>query len=463
MKSYGQLSLAVIILIGLVAGVTFIAQYQSGTGEAPKPPPVVDKSPVSQTVPVVTVVNPKVEWNPTWMSEVEQHMPGHYDYWLTNDSDTPIEIGLVKTSCKCSSVFGCILPPDQAKIYQQWLQLMAANTILHSSEGLLSGISRFTAEMIAAPSMLHAEPKWGELKADGKDGIVFPPKHAGMLRLQWAARKDKLGSEMIWAELWSQPREGEVRPRQVMKVELPVHFVSPLLVNPLGRNVEDLSAGEKRSMEFICWSPTRASFPLEVFDKDRHPCIKCEATPLSTQDLNKYVGNVKSRMLSGYHVRVTVQERINETTQMDVGPMSRRIVFRSSADIEDAAAILTGTIKGEVTVGDEKGKGRASLGSFKSANGASVTVPIQAERYGLEIDTDPGSIRYEPDYLQKSLKATLKKLSGGSDKRGRWALHLQVAPGALTGFLPDRSAVFLKIAGAQGRSIRIPVEGVGYQ
>src|SRR5207245_6900724 len=87
----------------------------------------------------------------------------------------------------------------------------------------------------------------------------------------------------------------------------------------------------------------------------------------------------------GYAVRVTVRERLSDAVQMELGPFVRRITLTSDPEIEPAQVVVTGVVRGDVTVGTEDDKGRIALGFFPARNGITKNVRLIAHRPGLEL------------------------------------------------------------------------------
>jgi hypothetical protein len=123
---------------------------------------------------------------------------------------------------------------------------------------------------------------------------------------------------------------------------------------------------------------------------------------------------------------------------------------------------IVGIVRGEVTVGADSDKGKINLTSFAASSGVSKTVPIIAEKPGVELSTDEKDVKVEPDsldYLQVKLE---KQRARNADPKGRWNLTVKVPRGGPVGPLPRHSAILLKMPGSQ-RNIRVPISGTAYQ
>src|SRR5262249_35888814 len=87
-KNLTQEVLPVVIVVGLVAGVTFIAQYMPTGGEP--------EQPTSQGMLTFkdTIAKFRDPQNPDPALEVDRDVDGHYDFWFQNDSGVDMELGL---------------------------------------------------------------------------------------------------------------------------------------------------------------------------------------------------------------------------------------------------------------------------------------------------------------------------------------------------------------------------------
>src|SRR5216683_444870 len=215
MKSPSRIALAIIAVVALVAGITFIYQ---GSPSVPPTPAATPPGGV-KAAEVVKVTFPKGtiwEWEPL-DGQFEQHSQGYKDFLFQNDNSAAIELGLKAKSCKCSEV----------------------------SIGL-------TKDPAAA-----ADLKLQPLAVDDLKGVLVGPGEGGVIRLAWEDKKEKASddrSERLVVDVWAQAQGGG--PRSIYKLELPVTFVPALRVRPEDAvlKVPDLYVNGKETKEFKCWS-----------------------------------------------------------------------------------------------------------------------------------------------------------------------------------------------------------------
>lgn len=431
MKPVSQIVLAIAAVVALVAGITFVKQYQVGDGSAAQvtatnPAKTAGASAeVKLNFPVT-----KWEWNPPADGQFEQRSKGSRDFWFQNDNAVPVELGLKSKSCKCSEASVCILPPDEAKRYR---------ALAASKEG-------------ASAIKLNPQP----LEIDEVKGVKVRPGEGGVVRLSWEDKKEPSEqdrAELLVVEVWVQAAGGG--PKTVNRLELPVTYVPALRITPLVQHVGDLNLGDERTAEFKCWSSTRPNFFLTARERSGDPCFTCSCTALTDAARKDLETATNSHVRHGYLVRVGVHERISDAVQMELGPFGRRIDLKSDPGIEAASVLVTGVVRGDVTVGTEDDKGRIMLGFFPAKNGITKTVKLTSHRPGLDVRVE----RVEPEgnpLKVKSLSKVELPLPGG---RIRWELTIEVPRGSLSGALPDHSAVRLAIPGNPPRYIRIPVVG----
>jgi hypothetical protein len=430
MKPVSQIALAMLAVVALVAGITFVKQYQVDGGAPAPVTPTSQASPGKQAAEVRLHFPTTIwEWKPAADGQFEQRSKGSRDFWFQNDNAVPVELGLKSKSCKCSDVSACVLPPDQAKRYRE-----------ASANGGVPAIP------------LNPQP----LEVDELKGVTVGPGEGGVVRLAWEDKKEPSEqdrSELLVVEVWAQAAGGG--PKTVNRLELPVTFVPALRVTPPIIPLGDLGLGDEKTAEFKCWSSTRAKFSVTAKERSGEPCFTCSCTPLASEARKDLEKATNSHVLDGYLVRVTVHERLSDTVQMELGPFGRRIDLKSDAGIEPTSVLVTGVVRGDVTVGTEDDKGRIMLGFFSAKRGITKSVKLTAHRPGLDLRVE----RVEPEGNPLKVKSLTKlepPLPGG---RSKWELSIEVPPGTLSGALPDHSAVRLAMPGNPPRYIRIPVVG----
>lgn len=431
MRSLSRIVLAIVAVVALVAGITFVKLYQVSPSEEPVRTSSPDRTAKAMEV-RLNFLNPVWEWNPPEDGQFEQHSKGSKDFWFKNDNPVPVELGMKSKSCKCSDVSVAVLPPSEIGRYG----------------------NADTAE-------LRTEP----LVIDDYKGVTVAPGGGGVIRLAWEDKKEKESQERperLVVEIWAQAPGGG--PRSVTKLELPIALVPALRVNETILKVPDLSVNGKETKEFKCWSSTRDAFSLTAKEQTGNPCFSCTCTPLSESARKELAAATKSHVKSGYAVRVTVSERVNDKEQMELGPFVRRIQLTGKmdgkdSDIEQATVVITGIVRGDITVESEDERGGIALGYFPAKRGMTKTVKLSSHRPGLKLE-DP---KVEPEDSSRLKVKSFQQLdTSTTGGRTKWELCVEVPPGS-SGRLPDHSAVVLTIKGDQERRIRIPVTGFATQ
>jgi len=455
MRFRTQIILAIIVLVGMVAGITFVSQYQPTklTG------PTVIKEPSSQ--PAITLSFPVkiVEWDPPTAGDFELGFPGHYDFWFENKNAVAVDLGLMQQSCKCSTVTACALTPAEADDFRRGLLEEGVGESGFAHGGVRTLLPSLFLSQQAMPQKQKPVPKWQKLEPQMANmmapttSLTVPPHSKGILRLTWDGKKNQLGSERLTLSLWTQAHDRSSG-RDTPHLEVPVVFHNPVELAPAAQAMDSLNYRESRTVEFICWSAARASFTLQARPEIPDPCFECSVTPLGTDECVLLAEKHKSRILAGYRVKVTAHESVNDH-QLDLGPFSRNIVLTTDASPDRAIAVVTGNVRGEISVGAEEDNGKVRLESFPARSGTAKEVFILAQQPGLQLKSD---IKVEPsslDYLKVSLKG---------DGDDRWLLFVKVQPGCPPGKLPaDAAAVVTIQNNSSSRQIRIPITGRAYQ
>jgi hypothetical protein len=451
-----QIILAIIVLVGMVAGITFVSQYQT---IKPAGTPKVAAEPSSQ--PAVTLNFPVkiVEWDPPTAGDFELGFPGHYDFWFENKNAVAVDLGLMHQSCKCSTVTACALTPAEADAFRRGLLEEGVREYGFAHGGVRTLLPSLFLSHETAPEKQQLVPKWQKLDPQMANmmapttSLTVPPHSRGILRLTWDGKKNQLGSERLTLSLWTQAHDRSSG-RDSPRLEVPVVFHSPVELAPPSQNMDSLSYRDSRTVEFICWSATRASFTLQARPEIPDPCFECSVTPLGADECVLAAEKQKSRILAAYRVKVTAHESVDDSHQLDLGPFSRNIVLTTDASPDRALAVVTGNVRGEITVGAEEDNGKVKLESFPARSGTAKEVFILAQQPDLQLK----SVKVEPsslDYVKVNLKG---------DGDGRWLLFVKVQPGCPAGKLPADAAAVVSIQNnSSSRQIRIPITGRAYQ
>src|SRR5262249_47386719 len=155
-----------------------------------------------------------------------------------------------------------------------------------------------------------------------------------------------------------------------------VHFVPPILVDTDTLKVKDLvTPGQEETVEFRCWSATRAQFPLSVQDAKASGNVVCETKALSAEERQALAASSGSRVRAGYRVRVTVHER-RDGAVLDLGPFRRKLLLAGPPDRAPREVTLTGVVRGEIAVASADDADGIQLRSFPAAKGTEKIVGI---------------------------------------------------------------------------------------
>jgi hypothetical protein len=470
MRTAIQVALALVAIMALVAGVTYLAQYGPKNVDATS-----DSTPLATQAPgadkqappdlgTIAFATPKVEWTGRNEGDFEKAKKGYHDLWFMNLSSKPTVVGLEYKNCKCTDAAIMPLSKQQIPVFNNWVGTSSATILAGLQRGPLACVSLMGWEYLAVPKLFGLDMQWHGLE-QGKQTVTIPPEGAGLLRIQFEGKKDLLGAFLVKAGLWAEP-EGHSNRRTHGEVEVPINYVEPVLVGNNQINLETFNAGDEKTGETLVYSTTDAGFNLYATQPHPSPLINVQIEDLNNDEIAEYKKKeiLEPRTLAAKRVKVTVHERLSDANRMDLGPFYRKILLSKAKDEpEDATLIVGGEIRGDLVVGAPEDRGRIDLKTFRAERGVNRTVTVLAQQPSLELDTK--AIRVYPENLQEFVDVTLEKAKPiGSDKRNRWHLHVALKPGFPPGKFPEGTAVFLQIAGSNPpRQIRIPITGMAYQ
>jgi len=450
MRSNAQTVLVLFIVAGVIGLATYLKTYDPTPPSLPPLPSPASGPSTDPNVPAVVLSKlnfPQevLEWGPEYSGEFELNFRYHHDFWFHNPNPVAMEIGLAQRSCKCAKVEVCTFDGDEGKRYQDWLRQTALAQVAVGQQGLLPLLSQLGVARYGWGKRLA----WRTMEPGESTGSPIPAKGSGMVRVSWEG--NKVGQERLTVDLWAQAQEGKIQ-RTYTHLEVPLHYVPPFRVNKLTEAIGDLHVNDVKVVEFLCFSTTRGWFPLAV--KNTDPCFLTTCVPLTEKECRALSTELKTNILSGYRVTVKVQERVSDQVQLDLGPFQRKIELLTDVSEEPVAPIVSGVVRGEVTVGAPEDKDKIHLGNFRADRGSvKKQVRLTTEQTGLELI----DLEYEPSYL----KVEWEKV-GTKGGRTDWMLSVMVPPHRASGQLPPNSAVVLKIKGEPPRRIRIPVTGNAY-
>jgi hypothetical protein len=208
--------------------------------------------------------------------------------------------------------------------------------------------------------------------------------------------------------------------------------------------------GKRMTARFICWSATRKQFSVEAKSAD-HPCITV-STPqrLSDQEAEELAKAGKRTVLCAYRVEVTAQERTDKGDRMNLGPFRRTVTLVSDTGGDPVDAVVTGVVRGEVTIGGPDDHDRLLFGDFPWDEERAKMIYLTAESGFPDLEVEKA-----PAYLKVTLEAQPPTGSGRS-----WKLKGVFRPRQMSGEFPreDRMIV-LKTRGDNPRRINVPATG----
>src|SRR5262245_15273170 len=229
MKFGGQIVLALVAIVGLVAGVTYLSHYRvappPSTTPLPPPPP-----PTSHQLnfPITAWA-----WETGTAGEFEMQTKASETFWFDNPNPVDFDLGVNSVSCKCSGLSFCIFDAEQKKCYQRWANTSAAAELAAGFAGPLSQISQINADQTAASKLNKVNLNWDEAKPKEDKSRRVPAGGGGLVKIGWTAKPGKVGEERIVAALWSQPKVETPTPRQDTNLEITVRLVPVVRVLPL--------------------------------------------------------------------------------------------------------------------------------------------------------------------------------------------------------------------------------------
>ncbi len=446
MKFLSQMVLAIVAIVVLVAGVTYMSYYSTGV-EKTKPGAV---TPVAKGEKVELYMPQRIIPQES-AGEFEVQSSGHYEFWFQNKSAVPVNLGVSYKSCKCSDLSVCVLSPEQTKSVPGQAGMSAAGEVSAGYLGVC-GLLPLFHDIDKTSGWLGKQLNWQTITVDEQNGVAVGPESGGWFRIAFKGEKPSVARLSV--NLWSQPNIDGPHLRTEYRLEIPVTFAPVLQLEPNELNMDELTVGEEKTRQFLCWSSTRSSFSLNVKESGNDPCFSCTTTPLSWEDCRNAEQKLRARVLAGYVVSVTARERLPNGAQLDWGPFIRRLTLSSDPDVEAATMEVRGRVLGEIIVGTDEDKGTVILGEFPTKHGKIKTIRLTTLQPATELQVE----RIEPPTMDYVKVKSLTK-AGPLD----WDLSVEAVPGCPAGKMPRNCAVIVKIVGKTSRNVRIPVRGLAFQ
>ena len=476
MKSIIRVALPILLVAGLVFGITFIRMYSSDD----QTPDITSSKDggkgVEQALRFGTLraVASTPDASPKhlryWDSESEVGAPGHFEFLCQNRHPKPVIVRVPMTNCQCAGAELAVIPPDA---YQQYLiESAVALGPLCPASGPLAAF---------AHAGLNRRLTWGPLmKGEDHHEQTVPAADAStgpqfaLVRLGWTG-KGEPGPKYISAELYASI--GDATPSHTqLGVETNVVPAFDMLkregpVWGTGREVSvgDLQENGVYRQTVYFGSATRPVLALAIEGEVNDPCVSwsepVQATDQEVFNLREFIARGEHpmrRMKSLYKMEVTVRERVEvdadgkkELRQLDLGAFERKYTV-TAANAGNWALRVRGRVLGDVTFPTGAENGRIELGtSFPADQDRTRDVSILADRPGLELSLVQDETI--PNYLKAKLD--LVEQIGG---RNRYRLRVTVPKNTLFGSLPENSVIVLKTNSAVPRRLRLPVRGMTF-
>ncbi len=192
MKTTGQIGLALVAIIALVAGVTYLSHYGPSAARSGETTPDAAKNDKPAAQPedfaIITVPNRKVEWMEPSEGDFEMGSRGYHDFWLQNGKQ-PTLLGLAFKNCKCTDVEVMVLDEEHLPNFHRWLGVGATTVLAGMQQGPLACVSLMAWDELALPKLFGLDMKYQVLETDAKKGISLPAKGGGIIRVRLRARK----------------------------------------------------------------------------------------------------------------------------------------------------------------------------------------------------------------------------------------------------------------------------------
>ncbi len=494
-----QWTLALVLLVVMVFGVTFALQYLGDLRPKGTPQPTDGTEARELTFAMKAIGVPA---KGDLLIEKEVGEKGYQDFWFVNNNEQAVNVWLKGESCKCAEV-QVFLAPEEYKVRRSALLAgqLAASILNNLSPGyLLSGMGLVAAAEQDKPLAEAIKEVEGTKLTANKNSVKVPAGATGWVRLRWG---DRQGSEVttLSAELWmDQKGLGET------KLEVGLHFLQPLRVRDAERerqlgvlNPRYWTAG-KQELDIKFWSPTRKElknvYPRLVsfrYKPEYDPFVLGQPQPLSEEEMTRFkeqlaedelvrvllqekkersteeLAQRKQKLLAigeaskvrcAYRLPITIRDRSADgKVQLDMGPFRRQIKLSvDDPDKEQITLALTGSIEGDVIVGGSAEKGRIDFSDFASNIPQTRTIPLWTDIPGTRLEVDR-------ERTARFLVVKIEEVKEpGSSYKHNWKVEVKIPAGAVEGPFPRDdedlrdSALYLK-TGSGGRTLRIPVIG----
>ncbi len=466
MRSNLMAGLGVGMLLVVVFGTTFIAQYTGG----PDTDPV--KSDDAATISGVPLLFSKNEmaFEPGSDDLDKKYFDGFFEvtdqlhkvnFWFKNPHPQSVYFTVRGRSCSsCTSANVAVVAPEAIRRFEE----RTATARL--------GVSAVPVPDLVTP-MAHLELlnslKWQPLDFETPDVGVTIPAAADANTPTWGVfqmvvKVTGIGSKRLGAEVGMAVGKSP-SVRQVFGVT--IVGASIFDVTPRKIDFGDFpESATPRGAEILYWSATRdqGELPAPAVNVNVKDAFLRVGTPVPlTRAEMEYLSADKlggpSRVKGGYRVPVTLLRKLPPTevspgssTQLDVGPYERQIGFTSIGNTSLAVAV-SANVTGVLSLRDG---GVIDLKDFNGRSGVERSVVVVSDRADLTLEIVPEEC--VPKFVAVTLNAP-RMVAG----RQEWSIKLVVPPDACQTDLPPDSAVVLRgKSGGETVKVKLLMKGRGY-
>ena len=445
MKSWGRYAVALVLLVAIVGGIAWVAQYLPNRFKKIDNPPPPSNNKLVEFPRTIALWGEPPAPGEFVSKDFEPGTKGHYDFPFKSNADADVEVIYFASDCDCASVqVGALAAEEWQSVAKIWAE-KPAEPIAYAKEPIW-------LDLIKAP-------EWQKLPADAKakGRLVVKPGEAGVVRVHWRANKLP-GQELRVRPAVVFQRAGDPSQRGLQVLGIPLMMAAPVYFYPPRVSVGALTSGTSAKAEFDAWSSTRDQLDLDLLLIPADPLFTIEVKPLTKDERADLEAALKEKKIgararSAVHVTVTVHESM-AGKQLDLGSFYRKLAAKLDGFLDPSVSgpEIVGRVRGEVGIGGADDQGRIRFPPFSAKDGMTKTVELSADaKLQLELY----------DHVPRWVKVSLTRAKQQDDpKRATWRLEVVVEPNTLgIRSFEEPDAVTLRIVGTPERFVRIPIEG----
>jgi hypothetical protein len=506
MKSALKIIVPLVVLVGVVFGITFLSMY------TPKPAEQTDKGNEDPEPPLRFFTSQR-KWDPLSDELPNRVFPPFFEpgegahrapFWFENRNPKSVLAQLKHVSCgSCSGMEVAVIPAEKSKrLIARDFEAAAVGTLPPFLDPAAAAIFRAVSAAGTAADLFHGlEWKGYEFKDTRDASFEIPPGSAERFAPQWGIlnltfkpkEHPKLPLVTQFATAVKETgKVGEAR------FEIFYTDVEPFYVEPTAVSVGELTdSSPPRTEDLVVYSLTRG--PGRANDL-KPPAVAVEipnaagdpgklvaagaAVPLSEGERRalgeklaidrKWPEGATVTVTAAYRVPVTVSPKVG-SERLDIGLLERDLwvsvpgVSTSHGDSRKKVT-LKGTVVGDVFLAD--GKDALDLGSFKAGAGVDRRFELYTTKPGVKLsvakyeekDRDGKVVRVRDHVIDNGrvaddvLKVTVEKQDRADPDREYYWVKVSVPANAQSGNFMS-SYVVLDVKGQTDRRIRIPIKG----